>query len=417
MTETAIRLDTTRQTIDTAPATQHPAPLDWLLSFRGLDPARLEQDDFAPAAEWIRDGLDADNVHIVLSDSPAAKPRFVGSACAPNSDPSLCTASVAILAAVLGDGQTVLLDNAGRNTPFAADPQLQRFNVASVLCVPLSVSGRCLGAIYADARTPRLWNDGELAVIELAAGLLALAWDHRRLLRQTRDNVAMAEAGLAAQKMSHAVKNILQMVCGAGEVIDFALKNKHIDRIQRSWDILGPNLQRMKKFTLDMLDYSRPRPFEFAPADPAALIAAVAESFTAALSSRDIRLDLRLDAAPKSVTLDSARVTEMLRNLIFYALDRIGAQPGRLGIECRTNTNNSAVEILISNSGPALDPAATNDIFAPYEPDRGQLSTGLGLAIARRIAQTHNGSIALDPADNAFGITLPLNTVQAGPKK
>ena len=256
--------------------------------------------------------------------------------------------------------------------------------------------------------TPRPWNDGDLAVLELAAGLLALAWDHRRLLHQIRDNTAMAEAGLAAQKMSHAVKNILQMVCGAGEVIDFALKNKHIDRIQRSWDILGPNLQRMKKFTLDMLDYSRPRPFEFAPANPAAIVSAVTESFAAVLSSRKIQLDLRLNSAPKSVPLDSARVTEMIRNLILFALDRIGPQPGRLGIECRTNAKNSAVEILISNSGPALDPTAGDDLFAPYEPDRGQLSTGLGLAIARRIAQTHNGSIALDPADNIFRITLPL---------
>jgi signal transduction histidine kinase len=256
----------------------------------------------------------------------------------------------------------------------------------------------------------RPWNEGDLAVLELAAGLLALAWDHHRLLRQTRDNVAMAEAGLAAQKMSHAVKNILQMVCGAGEVIDFALKNKHIDRIQRSWDILQPNLQRMKKFTLDMLDYSRPRPFEFAPADPAALIVAVVETFAAVLHARSIQLDLRLDASPKSVTLDSARVTEMIRNLILFALDRIGAQPGKLGIECRTSAKNSAVEILISNSGAALDPAATNDLFDPYEPDRGQLSTGLGLAIARRIAQTHSGSITLDSATTGqtLCVCLPL---------
>jgi signal transduction histidine kinase len=410
MTETAIRLDLTQQTIDTAPVAQHPAPLDWLLSFRGLDAACLERDDFVPAAEWIREGLDADNVHIMLADSSAAACRPVGSAHAPHSDPSPCTASAAILAAVLGDGQAILLDNAGSNTPFAADPQLQRFNIVSVVCVPMTLSGRRLGAIYADARSPRPWNDGDLAVLELAAGLLALAWDHRRLVRQTRDNVAMAEAGLAAQKMSHAVKNILQMVCGAGEVIDFALKNKHIDRIQRSWDILGPNLQRMKKFTLDMLDYSRPRPFEFAPADPAALIAAVVETFAAVLQARSIQLDLRLDAAPQSVTLDSARVTEMIRNLILFALDRIGAQPGKLGIECRTSANNSAVEILISNSGAALDPAATNDLFDPYEPDRGQLSTGLGLAIARRIAQTHNGSIVLDSTSVALGfrITLPL---------
>ncbi len=155
MTETAIRLGLDRQTIDAAPAEQHPAPLDWLLSFRGLDagPHRTAN-DFVPAAEWIRDGLDADNVHVVLAGSAAANPRPVGSAHAPHSDPSLVTASDAILAAVLGDGQSILLDDAGQNSPFAADPQLQRFNIVSVLCVPMTLSGRCIGAIYADARVP-----------------------------------------------------------------------------------------------------------------------------------------------------------------------------------------------------------------------------------------------------------------------
>ncbi|NLH15984.1 MAG: GAF domain-containing sensor histidine kinase [Phycisphaerae bacterium] len=404
MADTITIFDTNRKTIDAIPATQRPAPLDWLLSFRSLDSARLQRDDFAPAAEWIRDGLDADNVYIVF-----AGPRTVGSNHAPQSDPNLNTASQAILAAALVDGQSVLLDRAGDNTPFAADPQLQRFNIVSVLCVPMSAAGRRLGVIYADARSPRPWNEGDLAILELAADLLALQWDHQRLFRQTLDNLAMAEAGLAAQKMSHAVKNILQMVCGAGEVIDFALKNKHLDRLQRSWDILQPNLQRMKKFTLDMLDYSRPRPFEFAPADPAALIAAVADSFAGIFQSRKIQLELGLDAAPKPVTLDSARVTEMLRNLILYSLDRIGPNPGLIGIHCRPSADRSTVEIRVSNSGPAFDAAAAKELFTPYEPDRDQLSTGLGLAIARRIAQTHNGSILLDPADKTFRVSLPLS--------
>lgn len=396
--------------IDAAPAELRLAPLDWLLSFHGLDATRIAANDFVPAAEWIRDGLDADNVHVVLAGSTAVNPRFVGSAHGPSSDPSLVTASDAILAAVLGDGQSILLDEAGQNSPFAADPQLQQFNVVAVLCVPMTLSGRCIGAIYADARSQRTWTEGDLAVIELAAGLLALLWDHRRLLCQSANNAAMVEAGLAAQKMSHAVKNILQMVCGAGEVIEFALKNKHYDRLQRSWNILQPNLQRMKKFTLDMLDFSRPRPFDFAPADPATLIASVAQTFAPVLQSRSVKLDLWLDAAPKSVPLDSDRAAEMLGNLILYSLDRIGSQSGSIRIECRPNADLTAVEILISDSGPAVEPATANQIFTPYEPTRDQLSTGLGLAIARRIAQTHNGSIALETTSSgsAFRITLPL---------
>lgn len=227
----------------------------------------------------------------------------------------------------------------------------------------------------------------------------------------------MAEAGLAAQKMSHAVKNILQMVCGAGEVIDFALKNKHLDRLQQATRYPQPNLQRMKKFvTLDMLDYSRPQRASLPRTDPAALIAAVAESFSGIFQTRKIQLQVGLGAAPKSVTLDSARVTEMLRNLILYALDRIGPQPGLIRINCRPSPNNSAVEILVSDSGPAVDSTPADDIFAPYEPDRDQLSTGLGLAIARRIAQTHNGSIVLDSADKTFRVTLPpLGSIECQP--
>ncbi len=406
--ETTTELDSTRQTIAADAATRRPAPLDWLLSFRSLDVACLEREDFSSAAEWIRDGLDADNLYVVLSDSVGMRP--VGSVFAPQSDPTLFTASDRVIASVLADGQALLLDRSGSKSSFVSDPQLQRFNVVSVLCVPISVAGQRFGVLYADARSPRSWNEGDLAVLELAADLLALQWDRLCLARQVRDNNAMAEAGLAAQKMSHAVKNILQMVCGAGEVIDFALKNKHLDRLQRSWDILQPNLQRMKKFTLDMLDYSRPRPLEFAPAAPADLIAAAVESLAGVFQTRRIQLELNLDAAPKSVLLDSTRVTEMLRNLILYSLDRMGSDPGQIRIHCRLIADQSAVEILISDTGPAFDASA--DIFSPYEPDRDQLSTGLGLAIARRIVQNHNGTIGIIPAPATFQILLPLSPVK-----
>jgi hypothetical protein len=53
------------------------------------------------------------------------------------------------------------------------------------------------------------------------------------------------------------IKEALQMVGGAAEIIDLSLRTGDILQARRTWDVMKPNLEKLKKFILDMLAYSK----------------------------------------------------------------------------------------------------------------------------------------------------------------
>jgi signal transduction histidine kinase len=66
----------------------------------------------------------------------------------------------------------------------------------------------------------------------------------------------------------------------------------------------------------------------------------------------------------------------------------------------------------VRDSGPGFDPEALRRIFEPYFTTRGDRGgTGLGMAIAHRIATEHGGSIRAEAAPGGGALvtlTLPL---------
>jgi signal transduction histidine kinase len=92
------------------------------------------------------------------------------------------------------------------------------------------------------------------------------------------------------------------------------------------------------------------------------------------------------------------------------AIDRISSNPGTITLDVSLYPERRFVIITLSDSGPAIKPELAAEVYAPYEPHRDQLSTGLGMAIARRIVEQHNGDIRFEniPSGVRFTITLPL---------
>ena len=63
-------------------------------------------------------------------------------------------------------------------------------------------------------------------------------------------------AGKSVSETAHLVKNIIQMVSGSAEIIKVGIETKQLDRVRRSWAIFEPNLKRLNKFVLDLINYT-----------------------------------------------------------------------------------------------------------------------------------------------------------------
>jgi len=95
---------------------------------------------------------------------------------------------------VLGSRGPVLTDNAVVDRRFKGLPGINKLNLKSVLCVPISTGGKVVGAIYVDNRFDEgAFNKSHLRWLELVSHQAAVAIRNARLFEENRDRQKQLE--------------------------------------------------------------------------------------------------------------------------------------------------------------------------------------------------------------------------------
>jgi two-component system, LuxR family, sensor kinase FixL len=124
----------------------------------------------------------------------------------------------------------------------------------------------------------------------------------------------------------------------------------------------------------------------------------------ATLVTRNFDRDL-----PK-VFVDPVQIQQIVVNLVRNALEAVRGRP-EPEITITTARSENGVAIRVEDNGPGIRPEAVPDLFKAFSSSKNQ-GLGLGLAISRTIAQSHGGTLAVDPGGNGrgarFTLSLPL---------
>jgi len=135
------------------------------------------------------------------------------------------------------------------------------------------------------------------------------------------------------------------------------------------------------------------------------------------LVRRVARLEQRLDvtvfdAAPVEISADADQIEQALINLVKNAAD--AALPKRVGVRARWRRGRDAAYIEIEDDGPGL--GATENLFTPFFTTKPG-GSGIGLVLARQIAEAHGGSLTLESRVLGTGciacLRLPLDESKA----
>ena len=363
------------------------------------------------AAGVIAGYLSADHTYIMLKDEDdnlENKAHFYSQ----QHDEPISTMSEAVTSKVIEDTAGILVTDAMNNEAYSGDPSFQRFNIGTAICSAIKTSETTFGLIYADSTDSQKWDDSTLNTLEFIAGHLALAVN---VVHSYEQNKRLLAAGQATLNLSHSIKNILQMVGGASEVIDFGLRSNQIHRVKKSWDILRPNLERLRKFTLDMLDYSKERRLEIGSCDFNRVIQSAIESLKSQLRQKKSELHISIDRSIPTIELDEERILEMALNLILNAIDIVDQDAGVVNVKTKYHSANDEVELSVSDNGPGMTQEMKQKIFTPFESGKNKFGTGLGMAIAKQIIDQHKGRIEIESKEGdgaTFKIFLPAKVIK-----
>ncbi len=127
-------------------------------------------------------------------------------------------------------------------------------------------------------------------------------------------------------------------------------------------------------------------------------------------SGKQLRIEEDCDGAPTEMEIDRFAIGRVFRNILENALD---AAPHESKLTIRLNQaaigRTPAVAISFRDEGPGIPSEQRAKIFEPFFTTKTK-GTGLGMAIARRIVESHGGQIAVGAPDNGGAeivVTLP----------
>lgn len=150
------------------------------------------------------------------------------------------------------------------------------------------------------------------------------------------------------------------------------------------------------------------------PNDLSELVKHVIERFKPQTDSRQVELHLQPAQAPLSlVSIDPVRIEQVISNLVTNAL-RYTPEKGRISLSL--SAQSGQVQLQVHDSGPGIHPNDLPHIFerfyrAGHSRSREEGGTGIGLAIARQLAEAHGGALTASnhPEGGAlFTLSLPV---------
>jgi signal transduction histidine kinase len=169
-------------------------------------------------------------------------------------------------------------------------------------------------------------------------------------------------------------------------------------------------VERLGTLSTELLDLSRLESGALElrpePTDVGELARDVAGEFTPALARHRSELELRVPAEPVEIECDPERVAQVIRILIDNALVHT---PAGTPIEVSAARRNGAVHVEVHDSGLGIKRQTMPHIFEPFFSSNDAHGAGLGLAIARELAERMSGELSVQslPGSTTFSLRLP----------
>lgn len=250
-------------------------------------------------------------------------------------------------------------------------------------------------------------GDTTLEVVEAASDAAA------RDAAPPEDDARLLAAGRSVASLSHAIKNILQALRGGADAVELALQRGDLAMARDGWPILARNLDRIHALALNMLAFAHDRPLDREPTLLPPILAEVAELLGPAAARRRVRIAVRCDEDLPAPSIDVGAMHQAMMNLAINAIEAVAERTGEVTLFARRDPDPAWVRIGVEDDGPGLPASVRDRPFEPFVSTKGQRGTGLGLAVTRRLAERHGGTLRLDPTfvgGTRLEIRLPIES-------
>ncbi|HLU40164.1 MAG TPA: ATP-binding protein, partial [Planctomycetota bacterium] len=267
-----------------------------------------------------------------------------------------------------------------------------------------------------------LWAVSEHAIPDMLLGIVTDITERRRI-EHDRERLLISERAARADAeranrlkdeflatLSHELRSPLNAIIGWVHV----LQSGRMDAGERArgLDVIERNARIQAQLISDLLDVSRiisgKLTLDVERVVPGEMIQAALEGVRPAAQSKGIALDVRVDPAAPVLWGDSARLQQVVWNLVHNAI-KFTPKGGR--VEVMLHAAGDGVEIVVRDEGIGISPEFLPQLFQRFRQEdatatRTRGGLGLGLAIVKQVVEMHGGRVNASSAGVNQGATF-----------
>ncbi|WP_436714381.1 PAS domain S-box protein [Roseiconus lacunae] len=247
--------------------------------------------------------------------------------------------------------------------------------------------------------------DGNIEAIE---GFMTDITEMERMKQELLQSERLAAMGRMFSVLAHESRNALQRIQSGVEMLKF-----EFDEASESYEDLRriagarEDLQRLYN---EMRSFAGPMNLQRSDCDLSKIWKKAWMHLEPLWHPREVVLNDCDSEVDSVLNVDAFRIEQVFRNLFENALGAC-PDPVRLDMTCRESQIEGcpAIGVVLRDNGPGITDEQKSKIFEPFYTTKHN-GTGLGMAIAKRIVEAHQGTIEVrDPEGGGaeFVLTIP----------
>lgn len=242
--------------------------------------------------------------------------------------------------------------------------------------------------------------------------LFAALAEQRRTADQLVRAGRLAALGELVAGIAHEIKNPLHALRGTAEVVDALVPTDSPEN--RMWQLHLKELDRLAQVADRFLTFARPTPLERKEVQLDAVVEHARALIDAQARQQNVEVSVEMSPAgvKSRVLADEQQLTQLLLNVGINGLQAMEAGGGTLRFSVRHEQRGGQdfAVVCLTNSGPPIPDKDLERIFDPFVTSKSD-GVGLGLSIANRIVEQHDGFIEaenlIDSKEVCFSVYLP----------
>jgi PAS domain S-box-containing protein len=298
----------------------------------------------------------------------------------------------------------------GHNPPYRGMPA-GHLPVRSYLAVPVrNRSGETIGGLFFGHPEVGRFSEQHERLAVGVASWASVALENASLYESVQEASRLKDEFLAS--LSHELRTPLNAILGYARMLRTGIVAP--ERQEKAVETIERNATSLTQIVEDVLDISRivsgKIRLNVQAVDFPDIVRSAVDVVAPAADAKGVRIETVVDPQATPVSGDPDRLQQVLWNLLSNAV-KFTNRRGR--IQVRLERVDSHVEVVVSDTGIGISPEFLPHVFERFRQadagmarERGGL--GLGLSIARQLAEMHGGTIEASSAGAGQGATFRL---------